>query len=239
MGFRVVGATFRNSTLSPLNSIPRDSLKTRPKSNRSVTISIEGDSIDGRNYPDIRFMNGPHSTKLIPRLRYNRTTPKQILASLYYLIVVFVSAVLLGSMIHGNLSPWVWEEYRSEVLRHGHRDALLTCAAYVIFYSGTLTFPYLIIRETAIVVINPHGRTHARNVMHGINAGAFLVSTGICLTTLVFLPAILAFWANLPTDVWNGWLFILSIPVSAFLIFAGIVALINEKKSDTLVKSAL
>jgi hypothetical protein len=149
---------------------------------------------------------------------------QHIVSGIYFAALVIVWAWFCGAMVRGEMSPWVWKDYLSHVSKYGQGDALFSVALYLLFYSGGFSFPFVIVRGIAMSTIKPEATADSRETAEAIAGASILIAAGSGIAFVGLLPAIVAFFANLPA----GWLLVA--PVAALAVSAGIIGFRNARQ---------
>ena len=138
------------------------------------------------------------------------STGTKIAAWAYGVQVFLVLPWFLGAIYRREQSLWVWQQYASELRRHGGGDALLAVYLYLIFYSAFIVLPYavLAIRFSADVP----------GLKRSFRAGRLVLSVWFAATFLLFADPLFEFIRSLPSEYWNGWLLILWGAATVFVV---------------------
>lgn len=151
------------------------------------------------------------------------------------LVLLFAAAMTGGEILRGEISPWFWEQYHVSAARHGQADALFGVGLYLAFYATGFVIPYSIL---SIAVWSWYAKKGFRNTKlineAKIGAGVFMASFGCLMSFVLLLDAAMAFLRRLPMEVWNGWLVILVLGASLFLVLAGIKGIWEEVSKTTI-----
>jgi len=175
------------------------------------------------------------SIDLVKRLWSNPVT--QLVGS--FLLVLF-GASLAGSIVRGELSPWVWEELRNAKFAPSFANQVVGIVWYMAFYSMGFLVPFWAttfalflgrlhtvgpMRMGASALDSVPGRAATTDVPPmppSHRAGRRYLSLSTLVLFLLLLDPIVAFVRALPT-AWNGWLLLLGLGAAAFLALAAYV----------------
>lgn len=138
------------------------------------------------------------------------STGTKIAAWAYGVQTFLVLPWFLGAIYRREQSLWVWQEYESDLRRHGGDDALFAVYLYLIFYSAFIVLPYavLAVRFSADVP----------GLKRSFRAGRLVLSVWFAATFLLFANPLFEFIRSLPLDYWNGWLLILWVAATVYVV---------------------
>lgn len=163
------------------------------------------------------------------------TSPKTGLTIAAYFVLFAVAAMIGGEIFRGDISPWLWEQYRVSAARHGQADALLGGVFYLAFYAIGFIVPYAALSFAIWLRYSYRWSRRSLLINEGsLHTGVFLASSGCLLSFVLLLNAEMAFLRSLPTKAWNGWLLLSVLSASLFFLFAGLKAIWAEVSKTTI-----
>jgi hypothetical protein len=146
-----------------------------------------------------------------------------------YFVLLLSAAMIGGSVVRGEMSPWAWTQFGVDARRHGTGDALFGVLLYLAFYSMGYLIPWSVLSfATWSRYVNQTPKVRGVS-MSRVRAGVLLSSAGCFVAFIVLLESEIAFLRSLPTELWNGWGLILASAASAFLLLAGVRSLWTEE----------
>ncbi|MGE5496484.1 MAG: hypothetical protein ACM3Q2_00315 [Syntrophothermus sp.] len=148
---------------------------------------------------------------------------KVILQFCISFIIIFFAVLTFGSVVRNESSPWVWEELKNKLLVPTIIDKILLVSAYIAFYLMGFLIPYWV--TTFILFIRRRSLSkseYIKPISQREYNGRLFLSLSMLVIYLFLMKSILAFIKALPIDVWNGWLLIIGLAVSAFFAFAAL-----------------
>jgi hypothetical protein len=145
-------------------------------------------------------------------------------------VLVLLAPIMVGDVVRGDLSPWVWEELKNRHFAPSFAEQLFVVVSYLAFYSLGFFVPYLL--TTFVLYMGrrvPFSVKDPPPMPSNHRSGRLFLSLSTLVLFLLLLDSVIAFVRALPTEKWNGWLLIGGFVTAAFFAYRAYVAFKRTK----------
>jgi hypothetical protein len=155
---------------------------------------------------------------------------KRTMQILVFGVLVLLGPIMVGDVVRGELSPWVWEELKNKHFAPSFAKQVFVVVSYLSFYSLGFFVPYLLI--TFVLYMGrqvPFSAKDPPAMPSNQRSGRLLLSLSTLVLFLLLLDSVIAFARALPTEAWNGWLLISGLATAAFFAYRAYLAFKRTK----------